>query len=141
MADDPQHAEVERVIVEALARFSDERERFDAGSSVCWRAKAVMAALRAALRDHRLTPDQVGAAVGLRAEVTPSGVCVSRGRCLCTPCLAVAPEDGGDMTAAASRPWTAPDCRVVTAYAEPRQRAEAAETFARAAERAALYAL
>ena len=54
--DHPQHAEVERVI--ALASV---------GTSPVLSARLVLAALRAALRAGRLTPEAVGAAVGLRA--------------------------------------------------------------------------
>ena len=54
MPADNQHAEVERVIAEALASAGWE------GDSEC-----ALAAIRLALRDGRLTPEQVGSAVGL----------------------------------------------------------------------------
>ena len=72
------HAEVERVIRDAFRETIHDRVE-----------AVVLLLVRHALRDGRLTPERVGAAVGLRAEVTPSGVC---GRCLCVPRLAVAPE-------------------------------------------------
>ena len=58
MPADHTHAKVERVI--ALASV---------GTSPVLSARLVLAALRAALRDGRLTPEQVGKAVGLRAGV------------------------------------------------------------------------
>ena len=76
MAANP-HAEVERVIRDAFRETIHDRVE-----------AVVLLLVRHALRDGRLTPERVGAAVGLRAEVTPSGVCVSRGRCLCVPRLA-----------------------------------------------------
>ena len=80
MPADNQHAEVERVLQDACGTLAkavrDGACGFHADHSIdrescvgCQRARAVgvVAALRSALRDGRLTPDQVGEAVGLRA--------------------------------------------------------------------------
>ena len=87
-ADNP-HAEVERVIAEALA----EAVYFDLEKPRVRRqfARRVLAAIRDdALRDGRLTPEQVGKAVGLRADFNTSSVEKYGAR------LAVAPEEKTD---------------------------------------------
>ena len=93
MADDTQHAEVERVIVEAL--------HIQPGARLAT-ARLAIFSLRAALRDGRLTPEAVGAAVGLRAELVdaafgePVRPFVASEYLACLACLAVAKEDGGE---------------------------------------------
>ena len=85
MPADNQHAEVERVIAEAI---------YEAGPTT-WqgRAESALLTLRAALRDGRLTPEQVGSAVGLRAELADDPTCLLTESCECVARLAVATED------------------------------------------------
>ena len=65
MPADNQHAEVERVIVEALS----EGRSPSVSDLIRELVALVPPAIRTALHDGRLTPDQVAAAVGLRAEL------------------------------------------------------------------------
>lgn len=85
MFDTNPHAEVERVIAESLGGNQDREIPI---------STAVLAAIRAAL-SATAGSRRTKWAPPLRAEVTPSGVCVSRGRCDCAPRLVVAPEASG----------------------------------------------
>ena len=82
VTDKPATGEVERVIARELPAM---RGIWVAGEHFAL-PKDVLATIRATLRDHRLTPEQVGAAVGLRAGVVSDGDFVGA-------VLAVAPED------------------------------------------------
>ena len=81
------------MLAEALARLGDEHDPFNPHNAVarllCARSdlRRVLTVIRAALRDGRLTPEQVGSAVGLRVELLANAVCITGAR------LAVAPED------------------------------------------------